>query len=240
MALTQQQDDGWSRLLCNVLDDMRKRKAFCDTIILADDGHVFTAHACILAAASPVLKTRLKSRDIHIQIDGISRRTWEILLQFMYRGDITVLDAAETEEVLKAGLTLCLTGLAELCENLFLADASRIGERTPSWQEEINIDYEIHPGQSGGSNRVDEKSHDVEFPLETTCEAIEQNSFTGMAESTATETFTANGVDGRRQGSSAFNGKDFNTAIILIRENVQNVTFHVNDHTAKVGRYKWA
>ena len=208
MALVQKKDDGWSRLLCNVLDDMRKRKAFCDTIILADDGHVFTAHACILAAASPVLKTRLKSRDIHIQIDGISRRTWEILLQFMYRGDITVPDAAEIEEVLKAGLSLCLTGLAELCENLFLSDASHIS--VPSWQEEIDIDYEIKPGQSTTESSADEKSYDVRFPMESTYEAMERNSFTGMRESTATETFTTNGVDGRNQAPSEFNGKTCN------------------------------
>ena len=210
MALAQKKDEGWSRLLCNVLDDMRKRKAFCDTIILADDGHVFTAHACILAAASPVLKTRLKSRDIHIQIDGISRRTWEILLQFMYRGDITVPDAAEIEEVLKAGLSLCLTGLAELCENLFLSDASRICESVPSWQEEIDIDYEIKPGQSTTESSVDEKSYNVRLPMETTYEVMERNSFTEMRESTATETFTTSGVDGSYQAPSEFNGKTCN------------------------------
>ena len=218
MALAQKKDDGWSRLLCNVLDDMRKRKAFCDTIILADDGHVFTAHACILAAASPVLKTRLKSRDIHIQIDGISRRTWEILLQFMYRGDITVPDAAEIEEVLKAGLSLCLTGLAELCENLFLTDANHIRESVPSWQEESNIDYEIQ----SGSDRVDEKCRDVKLPaMETTHEVIQTNSYTGMREST--ETFSVN--NGSNPGSSEFNGKDSDSDVI--HENFHKVIFDI-------------
>lgn len=207
MTLTQKQDNGWNRVLCNVLDDMRQRKAFCDTIILADDGHMFTAHACILAAASPVLKTHLMSRDIHIQIDGIAKRTWEVLLQFIYCGDIMVLDAEEVEQVLRAGMLLNLTGQAELCKNLFLAETTNqtcdaVSEDMSRCQEETNTQYDTQLGHGAGGSHVNEKSDvkershvdensyvdDDTLPMESTHGITEKDSFTTDGVPCETET----------------------------------------------------
>lgn len=212
MTLTQKQDNGWSKVLCNALDDMRQRKAFCDTIILADDGHMFTAHACILAAASPVLKTHLMSRDIHIQIDGITKRSWDVLLQFIYCGHITVLDVAEIEQVLKAGMLLNLTGLAELCKNLFLAESNPSSDTVHgnafNCQEET-FDYDMRLGHGVGRSHVDEKSHVVEntFPMEATQHgAIENESFTGIKEPSETRTVNCSGDI--NQGQPECHGKE--------------------------------
>ena len=223
MTLTQKQDNGWNTALCNMLDDMRQRKAFCDTIILADNGHVFTAHACILAAASPVLKTRLMSRDIHIQINGIAKRTWEILLQFIYCGNITILDAVEVEQVLQAGILLNLTGLSELCKNLFLAETTNQtcdaeSEDMSRCQEETNShhDTQIEPGVGGSDDKksdinkrsnVDKNSYvdDNAFPKESTHCITEEDSFTADGEPRETE--IADFVGGNNHVPSECHGK---------------------------------
>ena len=223
MTLTQKQDNGWNRALCNMLDDMRQRKAFCDTIILTDNGHVFTAHACILAAASPVLKTHLMSRDIHIQINGIAKRTWEILLQFIYCGNITIVDAVEVEQVLQAGILLNLTGLSELCKNLFLADTTNQtcgaeSENMSRSQEETNSHHDTQTDlRVGGSDdkkgdinkrRNDDKNSYVDdnaFPKESTHCITEDDSFTADGE--ACETEIADFVAGNNHVPSECHGK---------------------------------
>ena len=110
-------DETWCASLCHTLDEMRQSSGFSDVVIRADDGHVFMAHSCILAAASPVLKTQLLSSQECLDIADISRRTWEVLLSFIYTGNLEVLDTSELERVLETAMVLELAGLRTLCED---------------------------------------------------------------------------------------------------------------------------
>jgi len=65
----------------------------CDTLILADDGQI-KAHSAVLAAASPIFKHVLISRDqplLHtIVLPGIQLVVVSIIIQFVYTGKIIV------------------------------------------------------------------------------------------------------------------------------------------------------
>ena len=65
----------------------------CDTLILADDGQV-KAHSAVLAAASPVFKHSLKSRDQPvlrtIVLPGIQLVVLKIIIQLVYTGKMIV------------------------------------------------------------------------------------------------------------------------------------------------------
>ena len=110
-------DAAWCASLCHTLDEMRQSSGFSDVVIRADDGHIFMAHSCILAAASPVLKTQLLLSQECLDIADISRFTWEVLLHFIYTGSLEILDTSEIERVLETAKVLELAGLRALCED---------------------------------------------------------------------------------------------------------------------------
>jgi len=63
----------------------------CDTVIVADDGHV-KAHSVVLAAVSPVFKRALKSSDHPVQhtivLPGMQLVVVSVIIQFVYTGRI--------------------------------------------------------------------------------------------------------------------------------------------------------
>ena len=75
------------------LFEFQKSGYLCDTLILTDDGQV-KAHSAVLAAASPIFKQVLKSRDqpvLHnIVLPGIPIVIVNIIIQFVYTGKIFV------------------------------------------------------------------------------------------------------------------------------------------------------
>jgi len=75
----------------------------CDTVIVADDGHV-KAHSVVLAAASPVFKRALKSSDQHVQhmivLPGMQLAVVNVIIQFVYTGKI-VFPKSESDDLTK-------------------------------------------------------------------------------------------------------------------------------------------
>ena len=84
-----QKDEAWCSYLCRTLDTLRRTSAFSDVTISAEDGRILRAHSCVLAAASPVLKTELASGQRRLDIPDISGDTWETVLSFVYTGEVT-------------------------------------------------------------------------------------------------------------------------------------------------------
>ena len=65
----------------------------CDVTVQASDGQTFLAHACVLAASSPTLKSSLihKSALLYeLKLDGICGEVWQKLIQFIYSGTLEV------------------------------------------------------------------------------------------------------------------------------------------------------
>ena len=101
-------DAAWCSYLCRTLDTLRRTSAFSDVTISADDGRILRAHSCVLAAASPVLKTQLAAGRRRLDIPGISGDTWESVLSFVYTGEVTGVDVEGMASLLKACQHLCL------------------------------------------------------------------------------------------------------------------------------------
>ena len=132
-------DETWCTSLCHTLDDMRKT-TFSDVIIQTAGDDVLKAHNCILAAASPVLKTRLVLSQHYLYIPKISKRTWEILLQFIYTGNLAVSQLSEIHDVLRIAKQLEMTGLTSLCEDVL--EGSVETSKRVRVKEETRIDVQ--------------------------------------------------------------------------------------------------
>ena len=105
---------------------MRQTSSFSDVIIRADNGRVFTAHACVLAAASPVLKTQLLASHHYLDMSNISDHIWEIMLQFIYTGALKIENTSEIPSVLETCELLELTGLITLCRDLLVDNKQEV------------------------------------------------------------------------------------------------------------------
>ena len=66
----------------------RDREIFCDAVIMCSDGRGVIAHACVLAAASPVLQTSLQSQTqpYMLYMTETPGDVVELLLTFIYTG----------------------------------------------------------------------------------------------------------------------------------------------------------
>ena len=95
-------DEAWCSYLCRTLDTLRRTSAFSDVTISTDDGRILRAHSCVLAAASPVLKTELASGQRRLDIPGISGDTWETVLSFVYTGEVMGVDVEGMDKLLEA------------------------------------------------------------------------------------------------------------------------------------------
>ncbi|KAI0211170.1 hypothetical protein LSAT2_004019 [Lamellibrachia satsuma] len=115
----------WCTTLCHTLDTLRESSTFSDVIIRADNGYIFRAHTCILAASSSVLKTQLLRSQHYLDIPNISRRMWEVLLQFIYTGTVETWDVAEIPGIMQAGKQLQLTQLLSVCEDRMKGSAQQ-------------------------------------------------------------------------------------------------------------------
>ena len=116
----------WCASLCHTLGDMRQSSSFSDVIIRADNGRVFTAHACVLAAASPVLKTQLLASHHYLDMSNISDHIWEVMLQFIYTGALKIENTSEIPSILETCELLELTGLITLCRDLLVDNKQEV------------------------------------------------------------------------------------------------------------------
>ena len=113
-------DPTWLSTLFKSLNMLYRKGMFCDTTLMTSDGQVFSAHACMLAASSPVLYNVMentKQGDLMVTLNNISKDAWMAILDFVYQGQV---DVPENKllEVLEAARLLQLTQLTTLCENL--------------------------------------------------------------------------------------------------------------------------
>ena len=77
--------------ISETLNEMRNNSLLCDTCIVGNDGQSLHAHACILAAVSPILRsllTQKSSTNIRISTDSIASDMWERVLSLIYCGDV--------------------------------------------------------------------------------------------------------------------------------------------------------
>ena len=109
---------GWNSVVYRGLLDLYREKVGFNVAIYGGDGGVLDAHACVLMAASPTLKTSMASDPIQgchsVEISSISCDTWKLLLDFIYAGTVTV-DASALDDVRHAAEQLQMTSLVQAC-----------------------------------------------------------------------------------------------------------------------------
>ena len=108
----------------NSLYTLQKESAFCDVRLFDAKGYDVPAHACILAAGCPVLKSALllehsnrwlKEDGIKLRVGGITQKEWLIILEYLYTGRINIgLDSELIRNIHRAARMLKITGLATL------------------------------------------------------------------------------------------------------------------------------
>ena len=109
-------EDGvdWGSTVCAALNVLREEGAFCDTTVVGNDQKTHRAHACILATASPTLKTYLKQATGNtyvVRVDHMSSSTWQCVLQFVYTGQVVITSGSSVASLSKAASTLQIRGL---------------------------------------------------------------------------------------------------------------------------------
>ena len=84
-----------------ILHQLQQASLFCDVTLVDEEGICLPAHACILAAGSPVLKNTLmlkqsqvllRKQGLTLRIAGIEHAIWRSLLQFLYVNELQVSD----------------------------------------------------------------------------------------------------------------------------------------------------
>jgi actin-binding protein IPP len=102
-----------SKVLSN-LNDLRLNSRFCDVEIIAED-KIFQAHRAVLAASSPYFQAMftggLCEKDQHsVELHGISSYIFEILLNFIYSGEVIITQNNVQELMVAADMV----GLSEI------------------------------------------------------------------------------------------------------------------------------
>ena len=86
---------GYAVAVMQSLFEFQKAGYLCDTVIVVDDGQL-KAHSAVLAAVSPLFKAALKVDDSPLEytviLNGVSSYTANIVLQFIYTGDVVIQD----------------------------------------------------------------------------------------------------------------------------------------------------
>jgi len=106
---------GYAVTVMHNLLEFQKAGYLCDTVIVADDGHL-KAHSAVLAAASSPLKTALKVDGSPLEhtvlMSGVRLHVVNIVLHFIYTGDIVIPnDCVASDEVTEIFAVLHELGL---------------------------------------------------------------------------------------------------------------------------------
>ena len=82
--------------ISETLNEMRNNSLLCDTCIVGNDGQSLHAHACILAAVSPILRSLLTQNigtykgNIRISTESIASDMWERVLSLIYCREVQI------------------------------------------------------------------------------------------------------------------------------------------------------
>lgn len=85
--------------LHQTLNDFRINNILCDVTIMDASNNVTYAHSCILAAASPVLKSTVMLKDTNQMLVGqgvtlviadISVEVWKLILEYLYLNTLVI------------------------------------------------------------------------------------------------------------------------------------------------------
>ena len=145
----------WARGTLEMLQELRVSGDLCDVTLCSSDGQCYRAHCCVLAAASPSMKTLLtqQTTDSYVlQLNMISGDIIDRVLQFIYTGH-TYVTLGTFSDMISACDQLGIAQLKDLCTRL-------LGENETFQKTVLHTD-EL-PGVKGGESR-DET--DVEYVL---------------------------------------------------------------------------
>ena len=121
----------WPSFVCSSLAMLRQEGVLCDTTLLGKNGRTLLAHSCILAAASPVLRTIVTQQNLvsflH-KTDFISRGVWDVILEFIYRGKVTIETVTDAHDIMVAAEKLELEKLRSLCEDFLHIEGAILKE----------------------------------------------------------------------------------------------------------------
>ena len=118
--------ENWDSVLFGGFYQLLEDNVLCDTILMGCDGLTRPAHSFILAAASSIIRTQLiintHTVDKYIvYLDSISGHAWELVLQFVYNGQVSLLNKLEAECIIKAAEQLQMHQLRLVGEQYLLS-----------------------------------------------------------------------------------------------------------------------
>ena len=97
----------------SIFKELCKSKRFCDITLVCDDQKLYKAHKLVLSASSDVFKTIL-SEETHsvpmIYLRGVSHKDLELILSFVYTGQVTF-EQEKLDEFLKVANDLKIYGI---------------------------------------------------------------------------------------------------------------------------------
>lgn len=110
--------DRYARLILDQMNKMRLRTDFCD-VGLNVGGRVFRVHRLVLAASSPYFSALFsggmrEAEKEEVQILGVETEAFEVLLDFIYTGVISV-TVDNVQELMVAADMLQLTEVVSIC-----------------------------------------------------------------------------------------------------------------------------
>ena len=123
MTVVMLQNEGWGSTVCGAMNSFRQNGEFCNVTLLSNDNRSFVAHDCVLAAASPYLKSLLTDMDLPscmLKLETISGELIEYILQFIYSG-MVYLPLTKLASIATASEQLGVDQLKTLCDG-FLKD----------------------------------------------------------------------------------------------------------------------
>jgi len=146
----------WPAMLCRGIDELRQEQILCDTTVVCADGKLLAAHACVLAAASPMLKLQLKRTGpgcFVINLDHIPGTVCFVLLQFIYSGKLnSQYMSAMAGDIMKASHMLQMLELMKLCETFQRNAAAKLAAQQQSAQAAVQQEHcKEHPPEGAAA-----------------------------------------------------------------------------------------
>ena len=151
----------WGRNCSHDLATMREKGILCDTTIIGSDNRKMKAHACVLAAASPILKTLLANRRGCKTIKSeISSHLWQMILKFVYTSEVLVPldDIMSLKDIHHAAKALDIVGLRDaarefISEDMLLMTEQELnkmqpGPMSPGFHSIVSLAFNKHPLES--------------------------------------------------------------------------------------------
>ena len=113
----------WNDFEDNILgawSSLRQEQEYCDVTLACDDGSLIEAHKIILSAGSPLFRDILKKSkhpSPFIYLKGISKANLDNVLDFLYNGQVNILQE-DLNKFLETAQELQVKGLLSKQENI--------------------------------------------------------------------------------------------------------------------------